>query len=112
MQRGLYAEIISDGILVLSVTVYDGLVDATSLEAHVVNESLALAKDLHIQSLVIASDCLQVVTSINKGAATVYAMVISEIKHRSSDFGDVCFKFEHRECNFEAHDLVKAAVSL
>lgn len=56
-----------------SAVVFDGLVDPVSLEAHACNEALALAADLHIHRLMVASDCLEVVKNIKKGAASVYA---------------------------------------
>lgn len=95
-----------------SAVVFDGLVDAAGLEAHACNEALALAKDLNLTHLMIASDCLEVVSNIDKGAATHYAPVLHEIKDQRKEFQHVNFKFEHRENNFEAHALAKAAPSL
>lgn len=95
-----------------SAIVFDGLMDPASLEARACNEALALAKDLHIHRLTIASDCVEVITNIKKGGVDVYALVLSEIKHRSRELNDVIFCFESRESNFEAHALVKATVSL
>lgn len=95
-----------------SAIVFEGLVDPASLEAHACNEALSLAKDLHIHRLTVASDCVEVVANIEKGASPVYASVLDEIKHRRRDFLVVNFCFESRVCNFEAHSLVKAAVSL
>ena len=41
-----------------SATIFEGLVDAPSLEACACNEALSLAKDLNISHLIIASDCM------------------------------------------------------
>lgn len=95
-----------------STLVFDGLKDPASLEAQACNEALALAQDLNIQQVVTASDCLEVITNIKKGAATVYASVLHDIQHRTTNFRDVSFRFEHREFNFETHALAKAASSL
>lgn len=95
-----------------STVVFDVLIDASSLEAHAFNEALALAKDLNINRLVIGWACLEVMANIKRGATSAYAMVLAEIKHMRSEFLDVYFLFEHRECNYEAHSRVKAAVSL
>ena len=86
---------------------FHGLLDPPSLEAQACNEALTLAKDLNLPKLVIASDCLEVVTNIKKGAASVYAPEINEIHYRMKDFEEVIFCFEARESNSEAHDLVK-----
>ena len=64
----------SDRFVGASAVVFDGLFDATSLEAHACNEVVALAKDLNIHCSVIASDCLEFMTNINKGAALVHAI--------------------------------------
>ena len=95
-----------------SPLVFDGLNDAVALEAHACNEALALAMDLQLTDLLIASDCLEVVNSIGTSSATHYSPVLHEITARRRDFNHVKFKFEHRENNFEAHALAKAASSL
>lgn len=59
----------------------------------------------------VASNCLEVITNINKGAP-VYGPILNEIKDRRKDKDVVSFRFEHRESNFEAHALAKAAASL
>ena len=51
-----------------SAVVFDGLVEATSLEAQACNEALALAQDLLQSHVIIASDCSQVVSDINGSA--------------------------------------------
>ena len=95
-----------------SAIVFDGLVDPPSLEAQACNEALALAMDLQLTDLLIASDCLEVVNRIGTSTATHYSPVLHEIMARRRDFHHVKFKFEHRENNFDAHALAKAATSL
>ena len=95
-----------------SAVIFDGLVEATRLEAQACNEALALAQDLNLSRMVIASDCLEVVSKIDTGAATHYAPILHEISARRREFNYVKSKFEHRENNFEAHALAKAASSL
>ena len=43
-----------------SALVIDGIWDPTTLEAIACRETIALAEDLHIQQMVVASDCKQV----------------------------------------------------
>ena len=53
--------------------IFDGLVDPACLETHACNEALSLVQDLHLRQVVVGSDYLEVVTNINRGAATIYA---------------------------------------
>ncbi|XP_073355316.1 uncharacterized protein [Aegilops tauschii subsp. strangulata] len=55
-----------------SAVTFDNLVDAAGLEAHACSEALALAKDLNISRVIIASDCLQVVSDINGRTMNAY----------------------------------------
>lgn len=54
-----------------SAVTFEGLSNPSSLEAWACNEALVLARDLHIQNILIGFDCLEVATNIKKGAATV-----------------------------------------
>ena len=96
-----------------SAVAFDGLVDAPSLEAQACNEALALAQDLMLTHVIIASDCMQVVTDINgTSPSSSYAFVIQEIKARAMNFARVSFRFESSEANCEAPALAKATSSL
>ena len=96
-----------------SAVVFDGLVDAPCLEAQACNEALALAQDLILTHAIIASDCLQVIQDINRASSSSsYALVLNEIRDRTTDFVSITFRFKNREANFEAHALAKAASSL
>ena len=87
--------------------------NAASLEAQACNEALALAQDLHLSHVIIASDCMQVVSDINGAAqSSSYACIVEEIKDRSLDFVKVSVRFENREANCEAHALAKASSTL
>ena len=48
----------------VSAIVFEGLVDPATLEAQACKEALALATDLHLDSLCTASDCLEMVANI------------------------------------------------
>ena len=66
--RGAAAVICRDetrAFLGASAIVFDGLVDPPSLEAQACNEALALAKDLNLRRVQVASDCLEVLNNIN-----------------------------------------------
>lgn len=85
------------------------LVDMPSLEAYTCNEALALAKDLNTSHVIIASDCMQVISDINQDAQSSYSMVLDEIKDRMKDFVKVIFRFKNRDANYESHAWAKAA---
>ena len=95
-----------------SAVVFDGLIDPASLEAHACSEALALARDLNLHNLVIASDYLEVISNINNTATPVYAPILKEILVSRNSFLTVSFRFKRRENNFEAHSIAKGAASL
>ena len=111
-RRGAAAVICRDkagAFLGASARVFEGLTDPPSLEAQACNEALALAQDLKLSHMVIASDCMQVVTDIKGSTLSSYALVIDEIKESMNDFVKISFRYECREANFEAHAIAKAA---
>lgn len=95
-----------------SAVVYEGLSDPASLEAQACSEALALARDLNLQELVIASDCVEVITNISNAGSPSYAPIRREIQTSRANFTSVSFRFESRVNNFEAHSLAKGAASL
>ena len=114
-EKGVAAAICRDGagvFLGASIVVMAGLTDPTTLEALACSEALALAEDLHLRNLTIASDSYQVVRDIKNEAFPSYVAILREIKHTSLNFDSVSFCFEFRESNFEAHSLAKGASTL
>ena len=95
-----------------SALVFEGLIDPASLEEHACSEALALARDLNLQELVIASDCLEVISNIKQQASPVYALILQDIHISMNLFTSVFFRFERRENNFEAHSVANGAASL
>ena len=95
-----------------SAVVYPGLNDPASLEAIACNEGISLTLDLHLSKVVVVSDCLEVINNLKRNETCRYVMILKEIDYRSSLVQDVSFIHEKRETNFEAHALVKAAVTL
>lgn len=89
-----------------------GVTDPASLEALACQEGLALALDLFISHVVIASDCQGVINDIHKGTGGIYVSVIKEIKATVGQFQQCSFIFEERDTNFEGHSLAKHAFGL
>lgn len=79
-----------------------GISDPASLEALACREALSLALDLNLSHVIIASDCQEVVTNINKGMGGLYASSIREIKATSTQFAACFFIFEGCDSNIEA----------
>ncbi|KAI5016597.1 hypothetical protein ZWY2020_006448 [Hordeum vulgare] len=95
-----------------SAMVFQGIIDSETLETYACGEALALADDLSVQKVVVASDCRDVVKDINQGTRGPNSAVIHEIIARSSSFTSCKFLHERRNFNFEAHDLAKSACNL
>jgi hypothetical protein len=95
-----------------SAVVFKGVSDPPTLEALACREALALAKDVDLNRLVIASDCKQVVSDIAAGTGGQYAAIVQEINIQRLDFQDVSYTFEGRNSNKEAHSLARFALSL
>jgi ribonuclease HI len=96
----------SDGLyLGASAIVIVGIYDPPSLEALACREALALAEDLALQHIQVASDCKTVVEDISEGTMGNYSMIIRAIKARATNFQGCIFSHECRASNFEAHNL-------
>lgn len=91
-----------------SALVIDVLLDPATLEAISCREALAPAEDLHLQNIVIASDCKQVISYISKGARGRHGA--SEINLKATLF-HCNFSFEVHAVNCEAHSLDRFSLS-
>lgn len=100
----------SEGIFLgASCIKYRGVSDPATLEALACRETLALATDLHLARVVIASDCQGVVRDIQNRTGGMYAPIVKEINERTTNFQQCSFIFEGQETNVEAHSLGKHA---
>jgi hypothetical protein len=89
----------------------EGIGDPSALEAVACREALALAEDLYLQKVTVATDCMQVINNLERPYAGSYSMIIDEIKARSRSFVSVSFKHENRASNREPHSLARSSVS-
>jgi hypothetical protein len=92
--------------------VFDGVTNPGSLEALACREGLALADDLGIGPLHLATDCLNVVQGLRDGDMGEYSSILLEIRSMASLRGGTTFGHERREFNEEAHRLARFASSL
>ena len=95
-----------------SAIVVKGVFDPPTLEALAVREALALAEDLNIQRIHVASDCKTVIDDIKQKNPASYGPILCEIIDQSSSFSGCSFVHEFRSLNFEAHNLAKHVLSL
>ncbi|KAI4968640.1 hypothetical protein ZWY2020_045970 [Hordeum vulgare] len=112
-QGGAAAVVCRDGAgnyLGSSTIVLQGTDDSTILKTLACRERLALAEDLGIQQLGVASDCLGVVKDINKGTRGPHEAIVHKIQTRNTSFS--CFFHERRNYSFKAYNLVKYACNL
>jgi ribonuclease HI len=94
-----------------SVVVVEGINDPAILEAMACREALALALDLDLTHVRVASDCAEVINSLEGNYMGSFSSVISEIKSRSLHFNAISFVHEGRSSNMEAHGLARATVN-
>ena len=96
-----------------SAAVYEGISEPATLEAYACREALELAGDLNIQRIMVASDCLNVITEIKSGSASGrHCMILRDIQQRRSDFQETMYGHEQREANGEAHIIARMATTL
>ena len=95
-----------------STVVFYGVTDPSLLEALACRESLALADDLGLARIFIASDCKGVVEDIQEGTGGSHGAVIREITSRMAGFESCKFIHERRNFNVKAHNLAKHSTML
>ncbi|KAM0834234.1 hypothetical protein ACQ4PT_063741 [Festuca glaucescens] len=94
-----------------SAVVLGGQSMAETVEALACREAIALARDLNARRVRVASDCSNVIASIEDGSLGVYAHITMEIREAKRDFDELSFCHERRSSNKEPHNLAKSVVS-
>ena len=88
-----------------------GVKDPAVMEALACREALALAEDLHLRRITVATDCLTVVKNMTTSYEGSYSMVLREIKATADTLTLASFRHENRASNSEAHRLARSATS-
>jgi ribonuclease HI len=89
-----------------SAVVLTGKSEAETLEALACREALSLAQDINARRIRVASDCLNVIKSLDQGSMGVYAHIVREITETAeADFVD-----ERRSSNKDAHNLAHSVL--
>lgn len=86
-----------------SAVVTWGISDPEIAKAIACREGLALASDLLLKKFRVASDCQNVIRSLEEGGMGVYGHVVQEIRARAASFVSVDFVHESRGSNVDAH---------
>ena len=81
---------------------FSGISDPETLEAMACREGLALASDLLLQRIRVASDCVNAIRSIQDKSMGKYGQITKEIRATSEQFAKVEFVHERRESNLDA----------
>ncbi|KAE8783168.1 hypothetical protein D1007_43385 [Hordeum vulgare] len=93
--------------------VFHGITEPATLEAYACREAIALAEDMVITKVRIASDCLRVIndlkSQLHRGE---YCMILNDIQERKSSFLSCEFVHEQRASNSEAHNLARMVTTL
>ena len=95
-----------------SAILIKGLSDPPTLESLAIREGLALADDLNVQHVHLASDCKVVVDDLKRRNPTSYGAILHEIMEHSASFAVCKIGHEFRSLNFEAHNLAKHVLKL
>jgi ribonuclease HI len=98
-------------LLGASVMVVKGIADPATLEAIACREALALAADLQVTRLRIATDCLEIINSLDDNYMGHFSSIMKEVKSRVASFAHVSFVHERRSSNTEAHGLARSSTS-
>ncbi|KAK1683351.1 hypothetical protein QYE76_044199 [Lolium multiflorum] len=92
-----------------STLTISGLDNPATLEAVACREALALAQDLSLSHVCVASDCLEVIRNLQQPYMGAYSMIVDEIKETKTLFSSVSFRHEGRSTNGKAHRLARSA---
>jgi hypothetical protein len=85
-----------------------GIVDPSVLEALAWREALALAQDLDLHRVTVATDCIAVVNDMNRPYAGRYSSVPHEIKDQLPTCAEISFRHDSRASNSEAHRVTRS----
>ena len=93
-----------------SALVVEGITSPEVAKAMACQEGLALASDLDLQKIRIATDCVNVVKNIYGQDMGLYGHIIMEIKAGAARFVDAQFVHEGRNSNGDAHRLGRSSI--
>lgn len=93
-----------------SAIVMEGISDPEIMEVVAVKEGLALASNLSMQRLRLASDNINVIRSLLGAGLGRYGHIVQETKAREAEFSVVDFVHEGRLTNGDAHREARSVI--
>ena len=90
--------------------VSQGITDPETMKVLAFREGLALANDLGLHRVRLASECTNAVRSIKQTTRGVYGQIIKEIREDVAAFHEMDFVHERREANHTAHVLARSTL--
>ena len=100
----------ADTFLGASAVAMEGVLDLETAEALTCREGLALANDLMVQKVQIATDCADVVKNMCGRGMSPHGHIIREIKAEMASFTLMDVVYESRNSNVDAHRLAKSSI--
>jgi len=104
----------SGSFIAASRSYFEHVVDAPSAEVMAVKDGLLLAQHIGCNGIIIQSDCLEVVETMQQGGflAAAGAPIYDECNHLWQEFQSISIEHCDRESNQVAHVLAREAISL
>jgi len=87
-----------------------GITEPEIMEALALREGMALAKDLSLRRVRMASDCANAGRSMKGLTMGVYVQIIRELKEEAATFQLMEIVHEKREANRDAHSLARSTL--
>jgi hypothetical protein len=91
--------------------VLDGITKPEIVEEMACKEGLALAADLMLTLVRLASDCANAIRSLEGRNMGPYGQIVKEIQTKAHDFLLVNFVHENKKSNVDAHTLAMSLIS-
>jgi ribonuclease HI len=79
-----------------------GITNPATMEAIACREAIALAQDLQLNRITVASDYLTVINALRQPFYGFFSMVLDEVKSNAAQLEKVTFRHENRSSNIDA----------
>ena len=93
-----------------SAIMFEGSTDPETLEARACDAALIMSKDIIAHRIIIATDCQQVMRSMQARTNSAYAHIPHEGTKRLLKFESAKIVYEHRPTNHESHSLGRCSL--
>ena len=87
-----------------------GISDLETMEVLALREGLALANDLSLSRVRMASDCANAVRGMAGSTSGVYGQIVNDLKEGAAAFQMMEIVHEQRDANFDTHTLTRSTL--